>query len=322
MKRNKIISAIKTRPISWWTLLVMPGLLLTTCHNDERQNELNELDNQITQLNRKITESQDLYNTDVPQQFKSVQKRYIQSVDSVMHNSDSVAFYINQNDSLLARAFDKYATRVGRNFQISNILPQSDIVCFQNHIAKLDSVGYVQEMARERILNNCASINDLYYFLEMLDVDTLNTELENKLGWLFYVDILQGDDSTETSVLGFENQTMHSVWMNEKKLLDYAWQQHTVSSDTNVDYQNTCDTNTQVTDATENIFNDTKTPNFAIPEFDSVRKLYLYNDSVIGAYTRTMQNMFYAEDTLEKKYRAPMMRARDSLILRRQEFEK
>ena len=60
-------------------------------------------------------------------------------------------------------------------------------------------------------------------------------------------------------------------------------------------------------------------PNFNIPEFESVRKQYLRNDSVINNYNEIFFDMSKAEDSLEQ-YRQSIIRQRDSLVEKRNEL--
>jgi len=301
--------------------------LIVTCRNAERQVQRDKLDNKIATLDKEISETRDLHTARVPKHLHNTQKRYNVATDSLETKYDSLDFYMNQNDSLLARAFDNYATRVGRDFQISHFLPQNDIATFQKQIATLDSMDFVTEMARRRILQNIGSLHDLSYFFEMIDFDSVNAGLQNKLAWNFYTDSVSADGETvELAVLNFENPALNDALQSETNLLNNAWLPNKNNSVLYTDNINIPDSGTHVmTDTTnhqpENEITKCDVPNFDIPEFDSVRAPYMRNDSMINIYNKEIAGIFNAQDSLEH-YRQEMIRTRDSLIAQRKSLEK
>ena len=301
MKKNKFISSLKVRPI-YLAMFLAPGII-TMCHNNSREN----LDAQISELDKKI--SQDLTVIDVPQKLKPAQRRYVRTKNSVTNRSDTVEICFNQNDSLIVTAFNNYAARVGREFQLSTFLSPRDVATFQKHVAILDSADVVMGAARGRILQNRGSLHDLSYFFEMFDFDSINPELENKLTWNFYLDTINMTDSAEVAVLNFENDSLNNALNQESKLLGLAWCEQVRDS------VNTSDSLTR-----DSIDVANHMPNFLIPEFDSVRTQYLHNDSIIRSYKNTMDTMNSAEDSLHE-YMQSVRRQRDSLIQKRYEIE-
>jgi len=326
MNKRKIIKPFrhKRRVLAVGCLL---PFLIVMCRNAERQVQRDKLDNKIATLDKEISETRDLRTARVPKHLRETQKRYNVATDSLETKYDSLDFYMNQNDSLLARAFDNYATRVGRDFQISRFLPQNDIATFQKQIAALDSMDFVTEMARRRILQNTGSLHDLSYFFEMIDFDSVNAELQNKLAWNFYTDSVSADDeAVELAVLNFENPALNDALQSETNLLNNAWSQNKNNSVLYIDNINISDSGTHVmTDTTnhqpENEITKCDVPNFDIPEFDSVRAPYMRNDSMINIYNKEIAGIFNAQDSLEH-YRQEMIRTRDSLIAQRKSLEK
>ena len=63
----------------------------------------------------------------MPQHLQQTQSRYIHAMDSVDKNADTIGLYMMQNEDLLLLAFNNYAVRIGRDFQLSKFLPQKDI---------------------------------------------------------------------------------------------------------------------------------------------------------------------------------------------------
>ena len=299
------------------------------CRNTERQVQRDKLDNKIATLDKEISETRDLRTARVPKHLHNAQKRYNVAADSLETKYDSLDFYMNQNDSLLARAFDNYATRVGRDFQISMFLPQNDIATFQKQIAALDSMDFVTEMARRRVLQNTGSLHDLSYFFEMIDFDSVNAGLENKLAWNFYTDSVSADgESVELAVLNFENPMLNDALQSETNLLNNAWLPNKNNSVLYTDNINIPDSGTHTVPDTAinnnqsgNEITKCDVPNFNIPEFDSVRAPYMRNDSMINIYNKELASIFNAQDSLEH-YRQEMIRTRDSLIAQRKSLER
>ena len=291
-------------------------LLFIMCH--EKQIQLEKLDNQISTLDKKISGAQDLRNANVPQKLRQTQSRYKSAADSLTKKADTVGICMMQNEDLLLLAYNNYAVRVGHDFQMSAFLSHADISTFQKHIATLDSGDFIQNMARARILGNCGSLNDLSYFLELLDFDSVNNELENKLAWNFYIDSTTTDqEPIETSILEFENPNINTALNNEKKLLDNAWLKNTLYDELN----NSANDTIQSQDSLQIEDRDEYTPNFNIPEFDSVRTQYMRNDSLIREYQKTFDDMLNAEDTL-LEYKQTMIRKRDSLVEEKNKLER
>ena len=303
MKKNKFISPWKIRPI-YLAIFLVPGII-TMCHNNSRE----KLDEKISELDKKIATAHDFSTADVPQKLKPTQNRYTRAKNSLASNFDTVEFCVAQNDSLTATAFNNYATRVGREFQLSAILSPHDIATFQKHITALDSTGFIMGAARGRVLQNRGSLHDLSYFFEMFDFDSINPELENKLAWNFYRDTVNTTDSVEMAVLNFENDSLNNLLRSESDLLNLAWREHVRDS------VNASDS------TTHDSIDVAKTgPNFLIPEFDSVRAQYLHNDSIIQSYKNTMDTVVRAEDSLHE-YMQSVRRQRDSLVQKRYEIE-
>ncbi|MBO4672620.1 MAG: hypothetical protein J5608_03145 [Alphaproteobacteria bacterium] len=315
-QQNKIYS-----PKMWAiAAIAVCAILCVMCHERERQEERDDLDSKIADLDKQLGETKDLHTAKVPQNLRQTQDRYIKTTDSLMIQADTLDFCIAQNDSLVSVAFNNYATRVGRDFQLSKFLSPADIAVFQQNISALDSGEYVQNMARGRILNNRGSLHDLSYFFEMFDFDSINTKLENKLAWNFYTDstAVDVDEPTEISSLNFENPALNTALNNETNLLNRAWQPVAPAKDSVPD--TITDTNVVAHDTLDESAQQPAV-NFNIPEFDSVRAQYMRNDSVITKYNNTMTTMLHSEDTLEK-YKQTIRRQRDSLYQRRRELDK
>ena len=276
------------------------------CRNYEKHVERNRLDNKISQVKQEIRTNKNLHTVRVPQKLRDTQIRYNNATDSVNKNADTMDWCMNQNDSLLIRAYNNYAERVGRNFQMSVFLPDSDIAVYQKYISQLnsfDSVDITIEHARRRILNNTASLNDVSLFFEYMP-DFINHELRNPLGWNFYMDTTN-NDTLEMSVYGFTDSVLFDALKNEKKLLNNAWVK-----------------NDSVAVDTDNIFINYFSPNFSIPEFDSVHETYTRNDSIINSYNRYYTTMSGALDSLQKYYQDSITSTLDSLVTRRKALEK
>ena len=73
---------------------------------------------------------------------------------------------------------------------------------------------------------------------------------------------------------------------------------------------------------TDNIFINYFSPNFSIPEFDSVHETYTRNDSIINSYNRYYTTMSGALDSLQKYYQDSITSTLDSLVTRRKALEK
>lgn len=315
-------------------------MLFIMCREREKQAERENLDTQISTLDNKISNTRNLRTAPMPQNLQNTQARYNSATDSLDKQADTIGICMMQNEDLLLFAFNNYAVRIGRDFQMSKFLPATDIATFQKHIAKIDSMDYIVDMARARILSGNGSLNDLSYFLELLDFDSVNTGLENKLAWDFYIDTnMTNDESVEVTTLVFDNPELNNVLRNEKNLLNHAWRKNVMQSGLNksdslysahlmpapdsgrqehinAKYDSL---QNQIISEYENI--DKYMPNFDIPEFDSVRAQYMHNDSIIQAYNKTFDNMLNAEDTLIQ-YRQNMMRKRDSLIEERKNLDR
>lgn len=296
MKKNK--TNIK---YSLFTSVIFTSMMVTTCHGIDKQTKIERLDNQIAELDKKITQTTDVKKAPIPKNLNNVKHKI---TDSVQNNADSTEFYYTYNDSLINDAFNKYAMRIGRDFQISQFLSQNDVLIFQKHLAKLDSTDFIHEQARKRILNNNGSLNDLSYFLEIIDYDSVNQELENKLSWNF--DSYFGTDTDTvmtTPVLSFDTTykdgaKINHALMTEQNLLNLAL----IKPDTNVvdsgAYRH-------------------------IPEVDSMYKnsAFTHNDSLLRKHDEYAQRAIGIEDSLHK-YKNTLTRQRDSLVRERNKLEK
>ena len=339
MKKIKLTNPLKTRRV-YLTLVFCIPLAFVMCHEHEKKVERDSLNSQISNLDREISETRDLRTARVPDHLRNTQSRYLNASDSLNNKSDSIGTYMMQNEDLLLVAFNNYATRIGRDFQISKFLSVNDITTLRSFIAQLDSMDYLQEMARTRILQEHGSLNDLSYFLEMLDFDSINAKLENKLAWNFYPDSTSSDEEPiEISVLNFESQNVNDALRTEQNLLNRAWRKNTLQEELNANDSLRIHDIANVTDSgdlryinakydslqTQLIANfddmDEYTPNFSIPEFDSIHVQYMHKDSIINEYYKTYDGMIRAEDSLEQ-YRQSMMHKRDSLVTRLNELEK
>lgn len=305
MKKNFFQNPLKIRNPKLALACMLP-LVFVMCRNYEKRVERNRLDNEISQVKQEIRTNKNLHTVRVPQKLRDTQIRYNNATDSVNKNADTMDWCMNQNDSLLIRAYNNYAERVGRDFQMSVFLPDSDIAVYQKYISQLnsfDSVDMTIEHARRRILNNTASLNDVSLFFEYMP-DSINHELRNPLGWNFYMDTTN-NDTLEMSVYGFTDSVLFGALKNEKKLLNNAWVK-----------------NDSVAVDTDNIFINYFSPNFSIPEFDSVHETYTRNDSIINSYNRYYTTMSGALDSLQKYYQDSITSTLDSLVTRRKALEK
>ncbi len=335
MKKNNVSSTIKPKHAYMGGFLLL-ALLMATCRNQEKQQKIERLDNQIYNLDNEIKATKNLHDAKIPKRLHSTQARYNNITDSLTYNQDTLDSCIADNEKLVAHAFNNYAMRIGKRFQLSQFLSQKDISTFQQYIAKLDTMEFVQEMARKRILQNNGSLHDLSYFLEMLDLDSVNHVLDKKLAWNFYPDELSDKefDDTEIAVLNFEDSVLNNALNNETNLLNLAWQSNIaqpnktdsifeINTFDSVTQKDVIDRNDsvqlQINNRLEQQETYTNKPNFSIPEFDSVRTRYMRNDSVINAFNTTFSNMLEAEDSLEQ-YRQEVIRKRDSLVERRNEL--
>jgi hypothetical protein len=296
MKTNKTPKKINVK-CSVFATLVVTSMMVATCHGVEKQNKIERLDSQIADLDKKIKHTKDTQTTPSSKRSYNIQNKYNHTIDSVQKSADSTEMYSAYNDSLIDDAFNKYAVRIGQDFQISQFLSQNDILIFQKYLANLDSTDFIHEQARRRILNNHGSLNDLSYFLEIIDYDSANNELSNKLCWNFdtYFDI-DTDSVVLTPVLSFDTTYKNGININkalatEQKLLNLAW--------------NKPDTNT------------------VVPEIDSMYKnpVFAHNDSILRKRYNDAQKAIHLEDSLYE-YKNTLTRARDSLIRERKKLEK
>lgn len=296
MKTNKTPKKINVK-CSVFATLVVTSMMVATCHGVEKQNKIERLDSQIADLDKKIKHTKDTQITPSSKRSYNIQNKYNHTIDSVQKSADSTEMYSAYNDSLIDDAFNKYAARIGQDFQISQFLSQNDILIFQKYLANLDSTDFIHEQARRRILNNHGSLNDLSYFLEIIDYDSANNELSNKLCWNFdtYFDV-DTDSVVLTPVLSFDTTYKNGININkalatEQKLLNLAW--------------NKPDTNT------------------VVPEIDSMYKnpVFAHNDSILRKRYNDAQKAIHLEDSLYE-YKNTLTRVRDSLIRERKKLEK
>ena len=308
MKKNFFQNPLKVRNPKLALICALP-LFFVMCRNYEKHVERNRLDSAISNVKQQMNIKKDFHTTRVPEKLRNTQIRYNNATDSVNKNADTLDWCMNQNDTLLVRAYNNYAERVGRNFQMSVFLPDSDIAVYQKYVSQLnsfDSVDMTIEHARRRILNNTASLNDVSLFFEYMP-DSINHELRNPLGWNFYMDTTN-NDTLEMAVYGFTDSVLFGALKNEKNLLNNAWiKNDSVGIDTN-----------DVFSFFVNYFS----PNFSIPEFDSVHETYTRNDSIINSYNRYYTTMSGALDSLQKYYQDSMTSTLDSLVARRKELGK
>ncbi len=280
----------KSRKLNILGLVCFISAMTVMCHTREQQEQIKRLDNQIADLNKQIDETRDIRTAPVPERLREAQKRYNTIVDSMKTTGDSLDIYAAYNDSLMSRAFNNYAIRVGRDFQLSQFLSDADISVFQKHIANLDTMDFIRESARQRISHNNGSLNDLSYFLDMLDYDSVNQNLSNKLVWDFVIDTAANNTDTADliPVLIFDptntnGATINNALMHEQNLLNMVFAKP--------------DTNTH-----------------PVPEVDSVYQnpKYKRNDSILNVNNRAMQRAIDAEDSL-LKYNQMLQTKRDSL---------
>ncbi len=275
-------------------MFIVLSLVTVMCRKVEKQNKFERLDSQIADVDKKISQTRDIRNAPVPNRLRATQQRYNTSMDSLQTVGDSLDKYAMYNDSVMAHAFDKYAVRVGRDFQLSQFLLPTDISVFQRHIAKLDTMDFVTENARQRILRGLGSLNDLSYFLEIIDYDSVNEQLTNKLAWDFIPDSTDTDTANLIAVLNFDTLQQNGITINnamrrEQQLLNMAY----TKSDTNT----------------------------YAPEIDSVYQdpKYNYNDSVLRANQKVAERATLEEDSL-LEYQSGLKAKRDSLVRERDEL--
>lgn len=282
---------------SYVALLVLLTLLTVMCRNHEQQNEIKKLDNKIADLNKKINQTHSVHSVSGATASRGSRAQYGKTIDSLQTINDSVDMYVAYNDSVMANAFDKYAVRIGRDFQMSRFLSDNDINVFQKNIAKLDTMDFIHENARQRILRGHGSLNDLSYFLEILDFDSVNQYLTNKLGWNF---IVAGDDfdtANLIAVLNFDTlepngAAINNAMQREQDLLNLAF----ANNDTNATHR--------------------------VPEIDSVRQnpIYKHNDSILRANDNATQRAIQQQDSLLQEYESGLILQRDSLLRERDEL--
>lgn len=276
---------------SYLVAVVILSLLFIMCRENDKRVRRDGFGYQISNYNDKTYTTYDLRTAKVPDKLRGTQVRYINASDSVDKNADTVGFCMMQNEDLVLLAYNEYATRIGRDFQMSKFLPQSDVAIFKKHLRQLDSGDYIQEMARNRILGDTGSLCDLSYFLELFHFDSINSELGNKLTWCFCTDST-ASDTIEISRLCFADSGLNNALRLEKKLLNNAWVIDTTGmTGDSVDYEN---------DSLQG-FNEYR-PNFNIPEFYSLREQYMRNDSFINKYYQTFSTMLQTRDTLAQYF--------------------
>lgn len=337
MKKYKTKKFWKNNNQYLFLILVVP-LFAVMCQRQEKQSKRDDLNNKIAQVNQEIIESKNLHTANVPKNLRATQTRYNQTYDSLYNCADTLDLCANQNDSLVANAFDKYATRIGRDFQMSAFLSNNDVEIFQKYVSQLDTMDFIKENAKKRILQNNGSMHDLMYFVELFDLDSINTQLNDKLTWKFYTDS-NDIEQFELSILCFEKEQLNHAIGKEMNFLNRAWQKYNLQQQL---IQNDSARAAELDDLTDSVQCDkadakydsiNKTildefsllpeyaPNFYIPEFDSIKKQYLHNDSIIKAKNRTFDNMKKLEDTL-LQYQQSVLRKRDSLIRKLNAIEK
>lgn len=302
-------------------------LFIVTCKKYEKRAEREKLDNQICSLDKEIEETKDFHTANVPPKLRKAQSQYIIYTDSLNDPWGNIDSCIKQNDSLIAHAFNNYAVRVGRDFQLRKLFPQSDIEVFKQYLACLDSGDFIPEMARQRILSNNGSMHDLSYFLELVDIDSVNIKLQNKLCWHFHCDTVSNNkhttDTLEISTLEFENQKLNDALHAETNLLNLVWTKtHPKDSLIVKDSLTILDSvaNLQPCARNNSLENDTCiTINFDIPEFNCIHEQYAHNDSLVKQYKHSVQTVTDAQDSLEQ-YRQSIIRRRDSLANKRKEL--
>lgn len=337
MKKYKTKNFWKNNNQYLFLILVVP-LFAVMCQRQEKQSKRDDLNNKIAQVNQEIIESKNLHTANVPKSLRATQTRYNQTYDSLYNGADTLDLCINQNDSLVANAFDRYAARIGRDFQMSAFLSNNDVEIFQKYVSQLDTMDFIKENAKKRILQNNGSMHDLMYFVELFDLDSINTQLNDKLTWKFYTDS-NDIEQFELSILCFEKEQLNHAIGKEMNFLNRAWQKYNLQQQL---IQNDSARAAELDDLTDSVQCDkadakydsiNKTildefsllseyaPNFYIPEFDSIKKQYLHNDSIIKAKNRTFDNMKKLEDTL-LQYQQSVLRKRDSLIKKLNAIEK
>ena len=279
-------------------MLIILSFATVMCRKAEKQNKIERLDSQIADVDKKISQARDIRNAPMPNHLRATQKRYNTSMDSLQNAGDSLDKYAMYNDSVMAHAFDKYAVRIGRDFQLSQFLSPTDISVFQKHIANLDTMDFIHENARQRILRGLGSLNDLSYFMEIIDYDSVNEQLTNKLAWDFVLDSTGTDTANLIAVLNFDTlqqngNTINNAMRREQQLLNSAYTKP--------------DTNSHAT----------------ILEIDSAYQdlKYQYNDSVLRANQKVTERATLEEDSL-LKYKSELEAQRDSLMRERNELTK
>ncbi len=341
MKKNRLPNSLRIRRGYLGLCCILP-LLVTTCREHEKRDQIAKLDNEISSLDKKIDDARDLRTANVPSNLRATQARYAMASDSLDKNLDTLETCIMNNEMLFSIAFNNYATRIGNDFKISKFLSKNDIAVFKTQVASLDTMEYIQEMARQRILKDNGSLNDLSYFFEMFDLDSVNQVLDNKLDWMFFdAETPDTNDIDVTGILTFENPELTNALKTEQNILNRAWGENALKSElgetdslrmAELSVPNDsvmCDQINAKYDSVQRKTLDDfanknvteNTPNFTIPEFDSIRTKYMKNDSLIRVYNKTFSDMMDAEDSLNQ-YRQKMIKTRDSLIEKRSELQK
>ena len=339
MKTNNLYKNL-TAKSKYLALCCALPVLMAACKQPEKYAECKELNKKIDSLSKEISATQNLRTARLPGHLRNTQSRYIDAADSVAQQSDTAQICLFQNDELWQEAFNNYAIRIGYDFQLSKFLPQSDIDIFKEQLANIFYDDFVCEMARERVLKDVGSLHDLSYFLEMMDIDSVNAKLQNKLDWKFYSDTVSGTLAVQDlAILEFANPEMNKALRAENDLLNRAWEKSDLQSrlkqnDSLRKVELATAQDSVARKALNNKYDSLKTeilydfeneyrkkPNFDIPEFDMVRSQYLHNDSMISKYESMFNNMTTVEDSLEQ-YRQSMIRKRDSLISRRKELSR
>ena len=88
MKKIKLTNTLKTRRFYLALAFFLP-MIFIMCREQEKQAERNNLDTQIADLDKKISETRDLHTAKMPNNLRGTQSRYISAADSLDKNADT-----------------------------------------------------------------------------------------------------------------------------------------------------------------------------------------------------------------------------------------
>lgn len=300
-------------------------------------------------LYQKLRATKDISTYTMPDSLRHVQRTYNALRATVEKQSAAFDSLISVNWDMYLQAYDKFAVRIGKQFQLSKYFKPWELITLKKLVQEgslYAPMDYFQQNALARIMNDTASLADLLEFCSDIDFDVIWQHFETKFlprdssneyddysHWspiVFIDDNITKDVNKELMLLSdswasaYVDKQIYLMKIDRDKLISSLDGTYVATQKKQINEMYLKNKDTFVADFTaENGGLDV--PNFRIPEMKEIKTQYLKNDARIISFMDQYQEMYSAEDRLQtfvNKERETLADSLNVLLERRKQRSK